>query len=318
MKALDTKRVFIFVIAVFCMSLMVGCSGMKERPEYRSGYQYYPAELVDADGELSAARASGKDKACPAEYNDAKNMVDKAYEVYMACRTQEAIDMAMKAMAMAKALCPTPPTCDLTAVPMEIAKGQSATLSLITAGKVKAAVLDGTEVAATGGTLTVSPTSTASYTAKVAGSGGSATCSVTVKVTVPTPPPPAAAPEARVIDRLTIHVNFAFDKSNVRKADEADLKKASDFVRKYPGAKVALEGHTDGKGTALYNQKLSERRAEAVKQYLIKDGAVDKARISARGYGKSRPIAPNKTKGGKDNPEGRAENRRVEILIISE
>jgi OOP family OmpA-OmpF porin len=227
--------------------------------------------------------------------------------------------MAIKAMAMAKALCPTPPTCDLTAVPMEIAKGQSATLSLITAGKVKAAVLDGTEVAATGGTLTVSPTSTASYTAKVEGSGGSATCSVTVKVTVPTPPPPpAAAPEARVIDRLTIHVNFAFDKSNVRKADEADLKKASDFVRKYPGAKVALEGHTDGKGTEQYNQKLSERRAEAVKQYLIKDGAVDKARISARGYGKSRPIAPNKTKGGKDNPEGRAENRRVEILIISE
>ena len=320
MKALDTKRVFIFVIAVFCMSLMVGCSGMKERPDYRSGYQYYPAALVDADGELSAARASGKDKACPAEYNDAKNMVDRAYEVYMACRTQEAIDMAMKAMAMAKALCPAPPTCDLTAVPMEIENGQSATLSLITAGKVKAAVLDGKEIAATGGTLAVSPTSTTSYTAKVEGSGGSTTCSVTVKVNVPTPPPPppAAAPEARVIDRLTIHVNFAFDKSNVRKADEADLKKASDFVRKYPGAKVALEGHTDGKGTEQYNQKLSERRAEAVKQYLIKDGAVDKARISARGYGKSRPIAPNKTKGGKDNPEGRAENRRVEILIISE
>jgi len=107
---------------------------------------------------------------------------------------------------------------------MEIENGQSATLSLITAGKVKAAVLDGKEIAATGGTLAVSPTSTTSYTAKVEGSGGSTTCSVTVKVNVPTPPPPppAAAPEARVIDRLTIHVNFAFDKSNVRKADEAE------------------------------------------------------------------------------------------------
>ena len=134
----------------------------------------------------------------------------------------------------------------------------------------------------------------------------------------PSPPPPAAAPEARVIDHLTIHVNFDFDKSNIRKADEADLKKAIDFVREYRGDKVELEGHTDGKGTEQYNQRLSERRVEAVRQYLIKEGAVDRARISARGYGKSRPIAPNKTKDGKDNPEGRAENRRVEILIISE
>jgi OOP family OmpA-OmpF porin len=134
----------------------------------------------------------------------------------------------------------------------------------------------------------------------------------------PALPQPAAAPEARVLDRLTLHVNFDFDKSNLTKADEADLKKAIDFVSKYRGAKVELEGYTDDKGTEQYNQKLSERRAEAVRQYLIKEGAVDKARISARGYGKSRPVAPNKTKDGKDNPEGRAENRRVEILIISE
>ena len=155
--------------------------------------------------------------------------------------------------------------------------------------------------------------------------GGSSTCSVTVTVTptatdmppppiCPSPPPPAA----KVIDRLTIHVNFDFDKSDIRKADMAELKKASDFVRKYRGAKVKLEGHTDSKGTEEYNQKLSERRAEAVRQYLIKEGAVEKAMISATGYGELRPIAPNKTKDGKDNPEGRAENRRVEILIISE
>jgi hypothetical protein len=128
-------------------------------------------------------------------------------------------------------------------------------------------------------------------------------------------PPPTAA---RVIDRQTIHVNFDFDKSDIRKADMAELKKASDFVRKYRGAKVKLEGHTDSKGTEEYNQKLSERRAEAVSQYLITEGAVEKAMISTTGYGKLRPVAPNKTKEGKDNPEGRAENRRVEILIISE
>ena len=139
--------------------------------------------------------------------------------------------------------------------------------------------------------------------------------SAMAKALCPAPPPP---PAARVIDRLTIHVNFDFDKSDLTKADVAELKKAIDFVRKYPAAKVELEGHTDSKGTEHYNQKLSEKRVEAVKQYLIKEGAADKARISAKGYGESKPIAPNTTKEGKDNPEGRAENRRVEILIISE
>ena len=55
-----------------------------------------------------------------------------------------------------------------------------------------------------------------------------------------------------------------------------------------------------------------------MKQYLIKKGAVESSMISATGYGESRPIAPNETPDGKDNPEGRAENRRVEILIMSE
>ena len=141
-----------------------------------------------------------------------------------------------------------------------------------------------------------------------------------VPSSVPPPSPrrPAATHEARVLDRLTIHVNFDFGKSNLTKADEADLKKAVDFISKYRGAHVELEGYTDDRGTEQYNQKLSERRAEAVKQYLIKEGAVDKTKISAKGYGESRPTAPNKTKDGKDNPEGRAKNRRVEILIISE
>jgi OmpA-OmpF porin, OOP family len=318
MQTTTAKRVLILIIAVFCVSLIVGCSGMEKRPAYRSGYLTYPTELVQADQALDEARTAGKDKQCPEEFNAAKDMVDKAYEVYMACHTQEAIDMAREALAKIKALCPALPTCQLTATPNSIEKGQSATLNLITSGAVKTAVLDGTEVAVTGGTQIVRPTSTTSYTAKVAGSSGSTTCNVTVGVTVPTPPPAKVAPQARVIDRLTIHVNFDFDKSKVRTTDEAELKKASDFVRKYPDAKVELEGHTDGKGTEQYNQKLSERRAEAVRQYLINEGAVDKTRISARGYGKSRPIAPNKTKEGKDNPEGRAENRRVEVLIISE
>jgi outer membrane protein OmpA-like peptidoglycan-associated protein len=109
MQAITAKRVLIFIIAVFSMSLLVGCSGKERRPEYRSGYLYYPTALVSADRALDEARAAGKDKECPAEFNAAKDMVDRAYEVYMACRDQEAIDMAQAAMDKIKALCPPKP-----------------------------------------------------------------------------------------------------------------------------------------------------------------------------------------------------------------
>ncbi len=313
-QALTLRKILIVVIAMFAMGMISGCASMEFAPKDPYMYWYYPPELPEADRAVEAARKAGKDKECPAEFKAAEDLKNKAYEVYAACRNAEAIEMAKKATAMAKALCPAKPTCELRAAPKEIEKGLSATLTLTTSGNVQSAVLDGTEVATTGGTKTVSPASTTQYTAKVAGPAGSSTCSVSV--TVATPPPPA--PKPKVIDRLTIYVNFDFDKSNIRKADEAELKKAIDFVKKYSGSKVKLEGHTDSKGTEIYNQKLSEKRAEAVKLYLIKEGAVGKTMISTAGYGELKPIAPNKTKDGKDDPQGRAKNRRVEVLIISE
>jgi len=324
MQAITAKRVLIVVIAVLSLSVIFGCAGREFAPKNPYIYWYYHKELPEADRAVEAARQAGKDRECPAEFKAAEDLKNKAYEVYAQCHTDEAIAMAREATAKAKALCPPPPTCELTASPKEIEKCNSTILKLTTSGKVQSAVLDGAQIVPAGGTITVSPASTTKYTAEVFGSGGSSTCSATVTVTSPPPPPPPlcptppAPPAAKVIDRLTIHVNFDFDKSDIRKADMAELKKASDFVRKYRGAKVKLEGHTDGKGTEEYNQKLSERRAEAVRQYLITEGAVEKAMISTTGYGKLRPIAPNKTKDGKDNPEGRSENRRVEVLIISE
>jgi OOP family OmpA-OmpF porin len=115
-----------------------------------------------------------------------------------------------------------------------------------------------------------------------------------------------------VIDRLTLHVNFDFDKSAIRNADLAELRKGVDFVKKYPGYKISIEGHTDSIGTVNYNQRLSERRAAAVKDYLLKQGVTDGARLKSKGYGKSKPIADNSTE------QGRFKNRRVEILILSE
>ena len=109
MQALFTKRVFIIVIALFSMSLLIGCAGMERARKDRPGYLYYPSALVKADQALDEARAAGKDKECPAEFNAAKDMVDKAYEIYMACRDKEAIAMANDAIGKIKALCPPKP-----------------------------------------------------------------------------------------------------------------------------------------------------------------------------------------------------------------
>ena len=127
----------------------------------------------------------------------------------------------------------------------------------------------------------------------------------------PAPPPPTPAPP-KVIDKMTLHVLFAFDKSILTEADVEELQKAVTFVKKYPGAKIRLDGYTDYIGTDAYNIKLSERRAAAVRDYLIKEAGVDNSKITAVGHGKADPVADNKT------AEGRAKNRRVEVSILSD
>jgi OOP family OmpA-OmpF porin len=244
--------------------------------------------------------------------------MENAYRTYWACRTEEAIKMAKEATAMAKALCPPPAACALTASPKEIEKGKSSTLTFTTSGTVKSAMLDGKETPVTGATITVSPTTTTTYTGQCSGIGGTQKASAVVTVACPPPPPPAAAAPApppapappKVIDKMTLRVNFDFNKYNIRKADEAEMNKAVEFVKKYPNSKVKIEGHTDSIGTDQYNQKLSVERADAVKNYIISKGASKKADISTVGYGESKPIAENKT------AKGRAENRRSEIMIL--
>jgi len=126
----------------------------------------------------------------------------------------------------------------------------------------------------------------------------------------PVPPPPKPAP--KVIDKMTLQVFFDFDKNILTEADLKELPKAVAFVKKYPGAKIRLDGYTDSIGTDEYNIKLSERRATAVKDYLIKEAGVSSSKITAVGHGEADPVADNKTE------EGRAKNRRVEISILSD
>lgn len=211
---------------------------------------------------------------------------------------------------------PAAPTVSISADPATIEQGKCAMLAWSTTGASSASIDQGIGSVDLSGSRQVCPGSTMQYTITAMGEGGTRTASTTATVN----PRPAVKPALKVIDRLTIHVNFNFDKSDVRKADVAELQKAIDFVKKYPGNKIeiqytiAIEGHTDHIGSVKYNQALSERRAVAVKDYLLEHGKIDthKDRITTKGYGKSKPIADNSTE------KGRFENRRVEILVLTE
>jgi outer membrane protein OmpA-like peptidoglycan-associated protein len=81
-----------------------------------------------------------------------------------------------------------------------------------------------------------------------------------------------------------------------------------------PKIEIELSAHTDSKGSDAYNMDLSIRRAKACVDYLVSKG-IPIARMTSRGYGETRPVAPNELPNGKDNPEGRALNRRTEFKV---
>jgi len=103
---------------------------------------------------------------------------------------------------------------------------------------------------------------------------------------------------------------FDFDKYNIKPRFYPELDAVVQILNNNPSVKIRIEGNTDNIGTAKYNMRLSERRANSVMEYLVKAG-IDKNRLSTIGYGFSKPVATNAT------PGGRALNRRVELTPIS-
>jgi outer membrane protein OmpA-like peptidoglycan-associated protein len=126
------------------------------------------------------------------------------------------------------------------------------------------------------------------------------------------PPPPPPPPPAPVVKRRIIlrGVNFDFDRSNIRPDARPILDEAIRTLKEEPAIRVRIEGHTDSIGTEQYNLRLSQRRAEAVKQYLVQ-GGIAASRLEAVGLGESDPVASN------DTADGRAQNRRAELEVLS-
>ena len=247
MQSITGKRLLIIVIAVFAMGLLVGCAGMKKATHERPGYLYYPSALVDADQALADARAAGKDKECPAEFNAAKDMVDEAYVIYMACRDKDAIAMANEAIGKIKALCPPKPVVEVKPEPKP----------------------------------------------------------------VPPPPPPPPPPPAKEPVKITLEdIHFDFDKATLTNVAREILARDINTLKENPGVNVQIEGHTCAHGSEAYNMALGERRANAVKEYLVKEG-ISADRMTTISYGETRLAMPEiPTPKNKESKEAKA-NRRV-------
>ncbi len=131
-------------------------------------------------------------------------------------------------------------------------------------------------------------------------------------ITPPTPEVPNVEdlPNPLILDNVLYSLNSAA----LRPASYVALNKVLAIMNKYPKMIVELSSHTDNLGETNYNQQLSLRRAQACVNYLISKG-IAKDRITAKGYGETKPIAPNQIN-GKDNPAGRQKNRRTEVYII--
>lgn len=103
-------------------------------------------------------------------------------------------------------------------------------------------------------------------------------------------------------------VTFGFDSADLTSEARGSLNEVANVLAQYQDTRVSIAGHTDSTGDASYNQRLSERRAQAVASYLSQNG-VSSTRLNTSGYGATQPVASN------DSEQGRAQNRRVEITL---
>ncbi len=121
--------------------------------------------------------------------------------------------------------------------------------------------------------------------------------------------PEVSAEVQKTLNEYAKTILFDTGKSSIKSQSKAVLADIIAILKEYPTAKFTVEGHTDSVGSDVLNQRLSDSRANSVKEYLVENG-IDAFRLSALGYGESKPIDTNKTKAG------RANNRRVEINLV--
>ena len=140
-----------------------------------------------------------------------------------------------------------------------------------------------------------------------------------VEGTPPPPPEPEPEPEPKRVevreDKIVINekIQFEFNKARILPESDSLLAEIAKVIKENPQIKkIRIEGHASSEGNDDYNLKLSQKRAEAVRKWLVDRGGIPADMLVAKGYGETRPIASN------DTEEGREKNRRVEFTILEQ
>ena len=201
------------------------------------------------------------------------------------------------------------PSGTLTIVPALITAGGSATLTWSSQNATGCEIQPTIGPVEPQGSLVIMPTDNTGYTLVCKGNGGQAQSAARIAViAAPAPVMAVAQPMSapKLCTQTVVNVQFDTQKADLKPRYHDELKKLADFLTEFPDATGVIEGHTDSAGDLASNMKLSQRRADSVRNYLIKNFKIAPERISAKGFGPTKPVADNKTAAGKQK------NRRIE------
>ena len=334
MNISKASRSLVFLAAATSIAAMSGCATYEVNTDRGSVPGYFiRSEMQQADRAVEAAHQAGKDQICPAAYQAAVAARDNAYDVFRACHTEEGVALAKQATRQANALCPpqaprempvvrevpapepapapvpvpaVAPTDSLMVTPGSITRGEAATLNWTSQNATACDIEPGIGPVQPQGSLAITPADSTMYNLTCRGAGGVAKSAAGLAVVAPV----VAAPAPKLCSPTVIDIQFDTNKSDIKPKYHDELKKLADFLVEFPKARGVVEGHTDSVGDKASNMKLSQRRADSVRSYLIKTFGVAPERLEAKGYGPSKPRASNKTAAGK------AQNRRIEANFI--
>ena len=181
------------------------------------------------------------------------------------------------------------PTVTLQASPSSVNKGDSATLSWNSTDATQLTIAPEVGAVTAQGSTKVTPSDTTTYTITATGPGGSASATATVSVNAPPPPPPPPPAREPDFNQEVRDAYFDYDKADLRPDARTALSTTADYLKKNPAIKVTVEGHCDERGSTEYNLGLGDRRANAVKQYIVSLG-VAADRVNVVSFGKEKPF----------------------------
>lgn len=208
------------------------------------------------------------------------------------------------------------PTITLRAQPSTIDRGGATTLQWDAKNATSVTITPNVGDVAITGNRSVNPTSSVTYTATAMGPGGSATDTARITVNTPAPaaeaaPPPRNAPNVtaeELFERNVKTIYFDYDKADIKPDQMSVLQGNASWLKSNPNVRFTIEGHCDERGSEEYNLALGDRRANAVKEYLVAQG-VSANRIMTVSYGEERPVCREETE------ECFAKNRRAAFTL---